>query len=141
MTARIKRTPEDNGVNVAKRAVITGISGQDGSYLAELLLEKGYEVTGIVRRSSAPNLWRIEHLLDRITLRPADLPQAYESAWLACRLIAEHEGQDKLVAFYRAVDRSGSAAGLADAFKSVLGMTDSEFVVQWQKYLKRLAGA
>ena len=58
---------------MAKRAVITGITGQDGSYLAELLLEKGYEVTGIVRRSSAPNFWRIEHLLDRLTLRPADL--------------------------------------------------------------------
>jgi GDPmannose 4,6-dehydratase len=58
---------------MAKRAVITGITGQDGSYLAELLLEKGYEVTGVVRRSSAPNLWRIEHLLDRIELRPADL--------------------------------------------------------------------
>jgi len=58
---------------MAKRAVIAGISGQDGSYLAELLLAKGYEVTGIVRRLSASNLWRIEHLLDRITLRPADL--------------------------------------------------------------------
>jgi GDPmannose 4,6-dehydratase len=58
---------------MSKRAVITGITGQDGSYLAELLLEKGYDVTGIVRRSSAPNLWRIEHLLGRITLRPADL--------------------------------------------------------------------
>jgi GDPmannose 4,6-dehydratase len=58
---------------MTKRAVITGITGQDGSYLAELLLEHGYEVTGIVRRSSAPNLWRIRHLLDRITLRPADL--------------------------------------------------------------------
>jgi GDPmannose 4,6-dehydratase len=56
-----------------KRAIITGITGQDGSYLAELLLEQGYEVTGIVRRASAPNLWRIEHLLDRVTLRPADL--------------------------------------------------------------------
>src|SRR4051812_1260125 len=55
------------------RVLITGITGQDGSYLAELLLEKGYEVTGIVRRSSAPNLWRIEHLLDRIELRPGDL--------------------------------------------------------------------
>jgi len=53
--------------------LITGITGQDGSYLAELLLEKGYEVTGIVRRSSAPNLWRIEHLLDRVELRPGDL--------------------------------------------------------------------
>ncbi|MBA2258315.1 MAG: GDP-mannose 4,6-dehydratase [Acidobacteria bacterium] len=58
---------------MAKRALITGITGQDGSYLAELLLDKGYEVFGVVRRASAPNLWRIEHLLDRITLRPADL--------------------------------------------------------------------
>ena len=58
---------------MSKRAIITGITGQDGSYLAELLLEQGYEVIGVVRRSSAPNLWRIEHLLDRIQLRPADL--------------------------------------------------------------------
>ena len=58
---------------MTKRAIVTGISGQDGSYLAELLLEQGYEVTGVVRRSSSPNLWRVEHLLDRITLRPADL--------------------------------------------------------------------
>jgi GDPmannose 4,6-dehydratase len=58
---------------MAKRAIITGITGQDGSYLAELLLEKGYEVFGTVRRSSAPNLWRIEHLLDRVRLKPADL--------------------------------------------------------------------
>jgi GDPmannose 4,6-dehydratase len=58
---------------MAKRALITGITGQDGSYLAELLLEKGYEVVGMMRRSSAPNVWRIEHLLDRITLKPADL--------------------------------------------------------------------
>jgi GDPmannose 4,6-dehydratase len=58
---------------MAKRALITGITGQDGSYLAEVLLEKGYEVVGMVRRSSAPNVWRIEHLLDRITLKPADL--------------------------------------------------------------------
>ncbi len=56
-----------------KRAIITGITGQDGSYLAELLLDKGYRVVGVVRRSSAPNLERIEHLLDRIELRPADL--------------------------------------------------------------------
>ena len=58
---------------MAKRALITGITGQDGSYLAELLLEKGYEVFGTVRRSSAPNYWRIEHILSRITLKPADL--------------------------------------------------------------------
>jgi GDPmannose 4,6-dehydratase len=56
-----------------KRALVTGITGQDGSYLAELLLEKGYEVYGTVRRSSAPNLWRIQHILDRVSLKPADL--------------------------------------------------------------------
>jgi GDPmannose 4,6-dehydratase len=58
---------------MAKRALITGITGQDGSYLAELLLDKGYEVFGAVRRASTTNYWRIEHLLDRITLKPADL--------------------------------------------------------------------
>jgi GDPmannose 4,6-dehydratase len=58
---------------MAKRAIITGITGQDGSYLAELLLEKGYDVVGTVRRSSSPNFWRIQHLLDRVTLKPADL--------------------------------------------------------------------
>src|SRR5579862_1543834 len=58
---------------VQQRALITGITGQDDSYLAELLLDKGYQVFGMVRRSSAPNLWRIEHLLDRVTLKPADL--------------------------------------------------------------------
>ena len=56
-----------------KRALITGITGQDGSYLAELLLDKGYEVFGVVRRLSAPNVWRIQHLLERITLLQADL--------------------------------------------------------------------
>ena len=58
---------------MSKRAIITGITGQDGSYLAELLLSKGYEVVGTVRRASAPNFWRVEHLRDRITIRPADL--------------------------------------------------------------------
>jgi GDPmannose 4,6-dehydratase len=58
---------------MAKRALITGITGQDGSYLAELLLDEGYEVFGMMRRSSAPNLWRIQHLLDRVTLKAADL--------------------------------------------------------------------
>ncbi len=58
---------------MSKRALITGITGQDGSYLAELLLDQGYEVVGMVRRSSSPNTARIEHLLDRITLKPADL--------------------------------------------------------------------
>ena len=54
-------------------ALITGITGQDGSYLAELLLEKGYDVHGMVRRSSTERFERIEHLRDRITLHQADL--------------------------------------------------------------------
>jgi GDPmannose 4,6-dehydratase len=58
---------------MAKRALITGITGQDGSYLAELLLEQGYEVFGLTRRLSTANYWRIAHLLDRITLLPGDL--------------------------------------------------------------------
>jgi hypothetical protein len=78
---------------------------------------------------------------DAFAATAADLSQAYESAWLANRLIAEREGQDKLVKFYRAVHTSKSATGLADAFRTVLGMTEAEFVAEWQKYLKRLAGA
>jgi GDPmannose 4,6-dehydratase len=54
-------------------ALITGITGQDGSYLAELLLDKGYEVHGMVRRSSTEAFERIEHLRDRLTLHQADL--------------------------------------------------------------------
>jgi GDPmannose 4,6-dehydratase len=55
---------------MTKRALITGITGQDGSYLAELLLEKGYEVVGMVRRSSTTNFERIAHLQDRVVLDP-----------------------------------------------------------------------
>ena len=55
------------------RALITGVTGQDGSYLAELLLAKGYEVVGVVRRTSHDSYERIGHLLDRIDIRPADL--------------------------------------------------------------------
>ena len=56
-----------------KKALITGITGQDGSYLAEFLLEKGYEVHGIVRRASLSNTARIDHILDQITLHDGDL--------------------------------------------------------------------
>ena len=58
---------------MTKRALITGVTGQDGSYLAELLLEKGYEVMGMVRRSSTVNFERIAHLQDKITFVPGDL--------------------------------------------------------------------
>jgi GDPmannose 4,6-dehydratase len=57
----------------ARRALITGITGQDGSYLAELLLEKEYEVFGMVRRSSSENFERIEHLVGRVNLLQGDL--------------------------------------------------------------------
>ncbi len=56
-----------------KKALITGITGQDGSYLAEFLLEKGYEVIGMVRRSSTINFERIEHIQDKITIVSGDL--------------------------------------------------------------------
>ncbi len=56
-----------------RRVLVTGITGQDGSYLAELLVEKGYHVTGMVRRSSSENFERIAHLVDRIELRQGDL--------------------------------------------------------------------
>jgi len=56
-----------------KRALITGITGQDGSYLAEVLLEKGYTVVGMVRRASKDNFERIEHLLPRLVIKQADL--------------------------------------------------------------------
>jgi len=58
---------------VAKRALITGITGQDGSYLAELLLSHGYEVIGLMRRSSTVNIERISHIQERLTLVSGDL--------------------------------------------------------------------
>ncbi|MGH9171867.1 MAG: GDP-mannose 4,6-dehydratase [Acidimicrobiales bacterium] len=56
-----------------KRALITGITGQDGSYLAELLLAEGYDVTGMIRRSSTINFGRISHIQDHLTLVPGDV--------------------------------------------------------------------
>lgn len=58
---------------MAKRALITGITGQDGSYLAEFLLEQGYEVYGLVRRTSTVNFSRIDHIQDRLCLIPGDM--------------------------------------------------------------------
>lgn len=61
---------------MAKRALITGVTGQDGSYLAEFLLSKGYEVHGLHRRSSSFNTGRIDHIFDRLTLHMGDLTDA-----------------------------------------------------------------
>jgi GDPmannose 4,6-dehydratase len=58
---------------MTKKALITGVTGQDGSYLADLLLEKGYEVHGLIRRTSTSDLSRIRHIQDRIRLVPGDL--------------------------------------------------------------------
>ena len=58
---------------MSKKALITGITGQDGSYLAEFLLQKGYDVIGMVRRASTPHFQRIEHIMDRLTLVQGDL--------------------------------------------------------------------
>ena len=58
---------------MAKKALITGVTGQDGSYLAELLLDEGYEVIGVVRRSSTVTFERIAHIQDRLTLVSGDL--------------------------------------------------------------------
>ena len=60
-------------MSVSKRALITGITGQDGSYLAELLLSKGYEVIGMVRRSSTVTFERIAHIQDRVEFVAGDL--------------------------------------------------------------------
>lgn len=65
-----------------KKALITGITGQDGSYLSELLLEKGYEVHGIIRRSSSFNTGRIDHIFDRLTLHHGDLSDSSSVARL-----------------------------------------------------------
>lgn len=69
---------------MSKRALVTGVTGQDGAYLSKLLLDKGYEVYGTYRRLSTPNFWRLEHLkvFDKINLIPfdlSDMPSIYES--------------------------------------------------------------
>jgi GDPmannose 4,6-dehydratase len=73
-----------------RRALITGITGQDGSYLAELLLEKGYEVFGMTRRASTENVERIAHLSDRVTLVQGDLLDPH-SLVSALRAAEPHE--------------------------------------------------
>ncbi|MGE5047452.1 MAG: GDP-mannose 4,6-dehydratase [Deltaproteobacteria bacterium] len=71
---------------MSKRALITGITGQDGSYLAELLLGKGYEVHGMVRRSSEEKFERIGHLRDRIRLHQGDLLDQFSIAAILARV-------------------------------------------------------
>ena len=75
---------------MSPKALITGITGQDGSYLAEFLLDKGYDVVGMVRRSSTTRFPRIQHLLDRITLVPGDLLDQVS----LLNIIQEHRPQE-----------------------------------------------
>jgi GDPmannose 4,6-dehydratase len=74
----------------SKRALITGITGQDGSYLAEFLLSQGYEVIGMIRRSSTVNFERIKHIQDRVTLVPGDLLDEVS----LIHLLREHRPQE-----------------------------------------------
>ena len=71
-------------------ALITGITGQDGSYLAEFLLEKGYNVVGMVRRTSTVNFHRIAHIQDRLTLVPGDLLDQMSLA----HILEEHKPEE-----------------------------------------------
>jgi len=90
--AEKRRKPKPGGrvEQPRKTAVITGVTGQDGSYLAELLLAKGYEVVGVVRRTSHDSYERIGHLLDRLHIVPADLLDQH-SLTAVVRDAAPHE--------------------------------------------------
>jgi hypothetical protein len=113
----------------ADYVAFTAVSVQDESAAKELF--KAIRAGKVPKTLPGP---------DAFAASSTDLPQAYESGWLACRLISEREGQAKLVRFYRTVHASKSPTGLADAFRTVLGTTEQEFVADWQKYLQRLAG-
>ncbi|MGC4944197.1 hypothetical protein [Kribbella sp. DT2] len=113
----------------ADYVAFTAVSVQDESAAKELF--KAIRAGKVPKGLPAP---------EAFAASSTELPQAYESGWLACRLIAEREGQSKLVKFYRAVHASKSPTGLADAFRTVLGTTEQQFVADWQNYIKRLAG-
>ncbi|MBM3664675.1 MAG: GDP-mannose 4,6-dehydratase [Actinobacteria bacterium] len=101
---------------MAKRALITGVSGQDGSYLAELLLDKGYEVWGIVRRLSADNYERIDHILDRIHLAQGDL---LDQSSLAAALVQSEPDEVYNLAAQSFVPTSWTQPVLTAEFTSV----------------------
>lgn len=98
------------------RALITGISGQDASYLAELLLSKGYELHGIIRRSSSPNIERISHIIDKIHLHEGDLSDG-GSLTRIVRDVRPHEtyhlaAQSFVKASFAEPDHTGEVTGL-----------------------------
>ncbi len=100
-----------------KKALILGVTGQDGSYLAEILLEKGYEVFGLVRRSATGNTKNIRHLLDKIKLEAGDLADA-PSLYRIIQSIKPHEiyneaDQDHAGWSYHVVDYASDITGAA----------------------------
>ena len=100
---------------MAKKALITGLTGQDGSYLAELLLDLGYEVHGLVRRVAMEDpqrrFTRIEHLLDKVTLHPASL-ESYPSIF---NVISRHQFDE----CYHLAAQSFVAESFADGFSTM----------------------
>lgn len=102
---------------MSKKALILGITGQDGSYLAELLLEKGYEVHGLIRRSATGNTVNINHLLDDITLHRgdlADVPSLYAAITTAKpQEIYNEADQDHAGWSYSIVDYASDITGAA----------------------------
>lgn len=106
-----------------KKAVITGITGQDGSYLAELLLEKNYEVHGIVRRSSSPNLARLEHLInnpkfcERLFLHFGDLSDSLSLTKTICKVCPDEvynlAAQSQVYVSFDIPEYTGDVSGLA----------------------------
>src|SRR5881394_168913 len=100
---------------MTKRALITGLTGQDGSYLAELLLEAGYEVHGLVRRVALEDpqrrFTRIGHLLDHVTLHPASL-ESYASIF---HIVSRHEFDE----CYHLAAQSFVAESFADGFSTM----------------------
>lgn len=102
-----------------KKALITGITGQDGSYLAEFLLNKGYQVFGLVRRLSTPNMSNVGHIADQVTLIPGDL---LDQASLADALLESEPDEVYNLAAQSFVKASWSQPVLTGEF-TALGVT------------------
>ena len=107
-----------------KKALITGITGQDGSYLAELLLTKGYEVHGLVRRSSSFNTWRIDHIRDDLQLHYGDLVDTFSLSRVLAKVqpdeIYNLAAQSHVKVSFEMPDYTGDTTGLG-----VLRLLDS----------------
>ena len=114
------------GLVRVKRALITGITGQDGSYLAELLLDKGYEVHGLVRRSSSFNTHRIDHLYQdvheqerRLHLHHGDLGDGTHVAGLVARIAPDEvynlAAQSHVAVSFELPDYTGTVTGIGAA--------------------------